>query len=298
MGAWQISLTAGEGIDRLPEIDSTIRYYGFTGWFDYIFELCQLTLEARGRQPLMPVLDIGPIPTRELRRLAPVVPLMRILLDTVDPVLAETVHAHAPQKKPLLRSLALNDVGRAGIPLITGIRVGIGESPESWIEAADVVNEIHERHGNVMAFHIIPFVPQPFSAMAKSPPVPTDVYTQAVKTIRQNLSSEITVVAEVYHRLALAPEAVVNGAFDFGPICIADNERFDIDMLNAVTGVSEVLGKINVEIKCVPPLREPFAEAHRLPSLVTDNLERFRTMSDVNCLSADTPTDDSAVPVS
>lgn len=296
MAAWQVTLTSGEGIDRLPEVESSMRYYGFPGWYDYIHELCHLTLGAKGRQPLTPVLDIGSIPTRELRRLAPVAPVIRLLLETADPALTKIVHAQAPHKNPLLRTLALNDVGRAGIPLITGIRVGIGETPDSWKQAADVVNEVHERHGNVMAFHIVPFVPQSFSRLANSPPVPTDVFNHAIRAIRHNLSSEITLVAEVYHRLALAPEAVVSGAFDFGPICIADNERFDVDMLNAVTGVSDLLGRIHIDVKCVPTIRENFAASHRLPALVASNLKRFQTISKPDCMSADTPAGGSPIP--
>ncbi len=297
LGAWQVTLTSGEGIARVPEIESAMRYYGFPGWFDYIYELCRLTLEAKGRQPLIPVLDIGSIPVKELRRLAPVVPLMRLMLDSVDPALVSTIHSRAPQKNPLLRTLALNDIGRAGIPLNTGIRVGIGESPDSWAEAARIANEIHQRHGNVMAFHVIPFMPDPYSPMEKNPPVPAEVFNHAIKTVRQHLSSDITVVAEVFHRLALAPEAVVSGAFDLGPIFLANNERFDVDMLNAVNGVSELLGKIHIDVKCVPVIRESFASIYNLPPLVRSNLARFQQGLDINCLSSDTPAEGSPVPV-
>src|SRR5690606_20115201 len=121
----------------------------------------------------------------QLRRLAPVVPLMRLLLDSADPSVHETIHAQAPQKHTLLRSLALNDVGRAGIPLATGMRVGIGESVESWEEAVDVINEVHRRHGNVMAFQLVPFVPQPFSKMSNQPPVTSEVFQDAIKVVRR-----------------------------------------------------------------------------------------------------------------
>jgi hypothetical protein len=222
---------------------------------------------------------------------------MRLLLDSIDPALSTTVHALAPQKNPLLRTLALNDVGRAGIPLNTGIRVGIGETPDSWIEAAYTVNEIHARHRNVMAFHVIPFMPQSFSPMEKFPPVPGDTFNHAIKTVRQHLSADITVVAEVYHRLALAPEAVVSGAFDFGPIIVADNERFDIDMVDAISGISDLLGKIHVDIKCVPVIRQEFAGSHKLPPLVNSTLARFYQSEEKDCLSSDSPADGTPLPV-
>lgn len=278
MGAWQVTLTAGEGIDRLNEIESACRYYGFRSWYRYLYEMCRLTLEARGQQPLMPVLDVGAIPIIELRRLAPVVPLMRLLLESADPALAATVHANAPQKSPLLRGLALQDIGRAGIPVSTGIRVGIGESRESWEEAAVIANSVHEKFGNVMSFHLVPFVPVKFSKMEHHPPVSNEVYQDAVRAVRKRLDPSITLVAEVYHRLGLAAEAVVAGAFDFGHIRIADSERFDLDMLNQVEAVRELLEKLNVGMECSTALRESFVKERNLPPRIVENLERFWRM--------------------
>jgi 2-iminoacetate synthase ThiH len=231
-----------------------------------------------------------------LKRLAPVVPLIRLLLDTADPALAGTVHAQAPQKSPLLRTLALNDIGKAGIPLSTGMRVGIGESPESWIEAASAINRVLEKYGNVRAFHVVPFVPEPFSPMADNPPVTNDLFRQAVKVVRQHLVKEITVVAEVYQRLALAPEGVISGAFDLGPIRIADNERFDVDMLNAVNGVRELLTKIHVDMKCVPVIRDKYKKDHRLASGIEANLERFNQIGEDSCIVSGTSEQDTILP--
>jgi 7,8-didemethyl-8-hydroxy-5-deazariboflavin synthase CofG subunit len=299
MGTWQITLTSGEGIERFAEIESTTRYYGFQNWFHYLYELCRLTLDVRGQQPLTPVLDVGPIPMAELRKLAPVVPLMRLLLDSADPALNETVHVQAPQKRPLLRNLALNDVGRAGIPLATGIRVGIGESPESWEEAAAIVNEVQAKHGNVMSFHLVPFVPEKFSKMANHPPVTNEIFQQAIHTVRGRLDSSIALVAEVHHRLALAAESVVAGAFDLGPIRIADSERFDLDMLNAVNAVRDLLERINVNMECTTVLRQQFYRDHRLPARIEENIERFVRLEQETgqCPGLDTPAEGTSVSV-
>src|SRR5690606_17149316 len=155
----------------------------------------------------------------------------------------KTVHAQAPQKSPLLRHLALNEVGKAGIPHSTGMRVGIGESPASWVEAVSIVNKLHERYGNVMPFHVQSLVPEKYTPMAANLPSSNDVYRHAVKIARLHLDKNITRIAEAHQRLALAPEGVISGAFDLGPIRIADNESFDIDMLNAVNGVRNLLTK-------------------------------------------------------
>lgn len=293
MGAWQVTLTAGEGIDTLPEVQSTMRYYGFHNWHDYLVELCKLTLEARGRQPLSPVLDVGALSTRHLRQLAPYLPKMRLLLDTLDTELSARVHAQAPQKNPILRLLAVKDVARAGIPLATGIRVGMGESSQSWIDAAKAINEIHDEFGNVTGFHLVPFVPQPFSPMQQNLPASNEVFKEAIGAVRRVLRKDIPIVAEVYHRFALAPEAVISGAFDLGAIRIATNERFDLDMLNAVNSVADLLARINVSMKTVPVLREFYIQQHRLPDLVLQNWKRFQEIG--RSAGEDTPSHGNAV---
>lgn len=297
-GAWQVTLTSGEGIDRFAEVESTVRYYGFSNWFDYLYHICLLTLEARGQQPLTPVLDVGPLPTVQLRRLAPVVPLMRLMLDSADSAVHDTVHAQAPQKHTLLRSLALNDVGRAGIPLATGMRIGLGESRDSWEEAVDVVNEVHRRHGNVMSFHLVPFVPQPFSKMKNHLPVSTEVFQDAIKQARKYLDPDINLVAEVHERLGLAAECIVSGAFDLGSIKIADNDRFDPDILNSVSAVKVLLSKISVSVDCSPVLRDNFIEHHRLPAAVEQNLSRFAPLVKTPPAAPyETPAEGTSIPV-
>lgn len=275
MGAWQVNLVAGEGIERLPEIVKTVKYYGFKNWFDYLYHLCSLTLDARGRQPLTPVLDVGALPVKELKKLAEVVPLLRLNLDVVDGALAETVHAGAEHKTVQLRTLALKDVGRAKIPLATGVRVGMGETAESWLEAVRIVNEVQEQFGNVTGFYLTPFAPEAGSKLAGAHPVTNEVFQQAVKMVREALHSDIPLVAEVYHRMALAPEAVICGAFDLGGIKIADSGRFDLDMLDSLSATVETLGKLNIELTKVPVLREKFRMSHRFSRQIEGNLRRF-----------------------
>lgn len=296
LGAWQITLTSGEGVDHLQEIASAMRYYGFRDWYEYLEELCRLTLTAKGKQPLTPVLDVGAIPMRAVKRLAQYTPLVRLMLDSVDPDLATVVHAQAPQKSPILRTLAMKDLGKAGIPLITGIRIGIGESHASWLRAIDIANEVHKEYGNVAAFHLVPFVPQNHSPMANEPPVSNDLFKSAISTVRDHLNSQITLVAEVHHRLALAPEAVVSGAFDLGPIRIANNERFDVDMLNAVNAVSDLLSRINVSMESVPVLREAYLKEHRLSDMIEQNISRFQTLNQFGNTERDTPAEGVPVP--
>ena len=175
------------------------------------------------------------------------------------------------------------------MPIATGIRVGMGESPESWVEAVKIVNEVHKQYNNIMTFNVIPFVPEPFSVLSTSCPCSNDTLAQAIKTVRRHLAPGITLVAEGYKRLALAPDAVVSGAFDLGPIHIADNERFDLDMLNAVTHTRELLEKLSVTVGCTPVVRPPYDKEHRLPQAIETNLRRFDKLSECAGSELDTP---------
>src|SRR5687767_2391119 len=54
MGATQITLSAGEGIERTRDITSTVRFYGFESWGDYLAALCSSVLEFSGERVLFP----------------------------------------------------------------------------------------------------------------------------------------------------------------------------------------------------------------------------------------------------
>lgn len=274
LGAHQMTLSAGEGIDQWDEITSASRYYGYRGWYDYIRGVCQFVLQRNGNTLFFPVLDIGPIPWPEMRRMRDSVSAVRLMLDSVDPrLMTEPAHRGSPRKFLDRRLPALETVCSANIPLVTGILVGIGECEDSWGHAARLVSDLHSRHGNVQSFAVKPYAPAPYSPMANVPEVDDRTYLNALRHVRNNLHDGITLCAEIGTRLALLPEVAAMGVTDIGTVCLGTSDRLNIDTRSAVQELME--NPDGVQLVQRMTLADDFAARKALPEAIAANVRRF-----------------------
>jgi 7,8-didemethyl-8-hydroxy-5-deazariboflavin synthase CofG subunit len=264
LGARQLTMTAGEGIDNHPEIVSACRYLGFKGWYDYLAGLCrQITENPRGG-PLYPVLDVGPVPLPELRRLIAVLPSMRILLHSGDPaLLGREAHAGAPHKRLERRLAALEDCGRIGISTVTGLTIGIGESRESWARAARAVSDLHARFGHIRAFVLRPFFPERFSPMRMWAPVTDETLLEAVRAVRATLHPDILLSLELQQRLHLICDAVRAGVGDLGPFRLGDGRGINFDLYHGLDGLRADLASAGIRLTERLPFVERFLSVKR-----------------------------------
>lgn len=245
LGARQVTLTAGEGIEANAEIMSASRYFGFEGWYEYIAAVCQQVLSSPAG--LYPVLDAGAIPLTELRKLKPYLPVMRLLMHSADDKLLRTgIHSGAPHKSFAARHMALEATGKLGISTITGITIGMGETPESWTRAALTVSSLYRAHGHIVCFAIRPFFPDRFSPMEMWPPVADDVLLDAVKRVRDVLAPEILLSVELAARPHLMAEAVKAGAEDLGPFRLGDGSSVNFDIEDQIDGARETAAKAGI----------------------------------------------------
>lgn len=275
LGATQISISAGEEAAKITEVENTARYYGFSDFYEYITELCRLAAEAKGTSPLMPVVNIGAIPFRNLLQLKPYIAGVRLLLETTDKNILETVEKGSPQKNPALRLFALDNIAKLRIPVFTGTRIGLGETEESWIEAAESINAIHEQTGSVHSFSLVPFHPLPFTEMEDHPPVSPQVFIAAIKAVRSVLHKDIKLVAELNDRMDLAAEAVISGAFDFGIVRLASNQKIFIDAPNALEKTRDLLSRMTISLEPRQPITRDFQKNFRVPTSIYQNIRRY-----------------------
>ena len=75
-------------------------------------------------------------------------------------------HQFAPSKKPKERLHVLENAGELGIPMTTGILVGIGETENEVIESIFAIKQIHERFGNIQEIILQNFQPKPDTIMS------------------------------------------------------------------------------------------------------------------------------------
>ncbi len=124
-------------------------------WFDRIYRICELALAAG----LLPHTNAGPLSRDEMAELRQVNVSMGLMVEQVTPTLLQTVHRHAPSKRPEVRLQQLEWAGELGIPFTTGLLLGLGESESDWVDSLRAIAAIHARHGHIQEVILQPHSP-------------------------------------------------------------------------------------------------------------------------------------------
>ena len=130
--------------------------------------MARLVLEETG---LLPHLNPGVMDSADLRRLRPVSASMGLMLESASNRLCERGGAHfgSPDKLPAKRLATLLAAGELGIPMTTGLLIGIGETRRERIESLLALRAVHERHGHLQELIIQNFRAKPGTKMAGAP---------------------------------------------------------------------------------------------------------------------------------
>lgn len=124
-------------------------------WLQRIYEICELAL-ALG---FLPHTNAGPLSFAEMEQLKAVNVSMGLMVEQVTPKLLETVHRHAPSKKPELRLQQLMQAGELQIPFTTGLLLGIGEAETDRLETLQAIAQIHHQFGHIQEVILQPYSP-------------------------------------------------------------------------------------------------------------------------------------------
>jgi FO synthase subunit 1 len=156
-------------------------------WFRHIYRLCELALEAG----LLPHTNVGPLSRPELAQLQQVNVSMGLMVEQVTPKLLDTVHRHAPSKRPELRLQQLTWAGELGIPFTTGLLLGLGETEPDWIDSLQAIAAVHQRYGHIQEVILQPHSPgqrQAITGMALT----ANQLVRAVELAKAHLPPTIT----------------------------------------------------------------------------------------------------------
>lgn len=276
LGVNQVTLTAGEGIAELPEIHRVCRYYGHASWDEYLAEILRTIVGAPGR-PLVPVLEVGSLGFVELQRMRSTLPALRLMLDSGDDgLLHRLAHREAPHKSLEARLRAIETAGWLGIPVITGILVGIGEAPSSWERAAEAVAQLHERYHHIQQFVLVPFEPMARTPMELCPPPSRELFVQACEVVKKCLDGRVSVSAEIGGHLELVQAVIEAGIRDLGEIRLASSERVDTELAWALEEVAENLRAKGWHLRPRQTLVNGVLRRGILPTTIVELLRRQR----------------------
>ena len=141
---------------------------GAASTLEYLERMAKLVLDETG---LLPHLNPGVMDAADLKRLRPVSASMGLMLESASDRLGErgAPHFGSPDKIPARRLATLRDAGELGIPMTTGLLIGIGETRLERIESLLALRAIQDAYGNLQELIIQNFRAKPGTKMAGAP---------------------------------------------------------------------------------------------------------------------------------
>jgi len=152
---------------KYPEARNWLKENGFKSTSEYLIHSSELALELG----LFPHTNAGNLNFEEMRELKKTNVSMGIMLENVSDRLTEKGMPHylAASKKPKARLEVLENSGKLGIPMTTGILIGIGETAEEIIDSIFAIKQLHQKYGNIQEVILQNFQPKQDTMMKNAP---------------------------------------------------------------------------------------------------------------------------------
>ena len=152
---------------KYQEARDWLKENGFKSTAEYLIHASELALELG----LFPHTNAGNLNLEEMRELKKTNVSMGIMLENVSERLTEKGMPHylAASKRPKARLEVLENSGKLGIPMTTGLLVGIGETAEEIIDSILAIKQLHQKYGNIQEVILQNFQPKPDTIMNNTP---------------------------------------------------------------------------------------------------------------------------------
>ncbi|MDH3855367.1 MAG: 7,8-didemethyl-8-hydroxy-5-deazariboflavin synthase subunit CofG [Nitrosopumilus sp.] len=160
-------VTGEQPEQRYQEARDWLKENGFKTTAEYLIHASELALKTG----LFPHTNAGNLNYEEMKELKKTNVSMGIMLENVSERLTEKGMPHhlAASKRPKTRLEILKNSGKLGIPMTTGILVGIGETMEEIIDSLFAIKQLNDRHGNIQEVILQNFQPKPDTKMRDEP---------------------------------------------------------------------------------------------------------------------------------
>ena len=190
---------------------------GFSRTIDYVRHCAERVREETG---LLPHVNAGVLEEEDYRMLRPVSASAGLMLESTSERLLEKGMCHhgSPDKDPALRLASLTAAGRAGVPMTSGVLIGIGETAGERIDALLALRDLHREHGHLQEVIVQNFCPKPGTKMAKAPEASEADFLRVVAAARILLPDEVSVQAPPNLNEERLVELIEAGIDDWGGI--------------------------------------------------------------------------------
>jgi 7,8-didemethyl-8-hydroxy-5-deazariboflavin synthase CofG subunit len=160
-------VTGEQPEQRYQEARDWLKENGFKTTAEYLIHASELALKTG----LFPHTNAGNLNYEEMKELKKTNVSMGIMLENVSERLTEKGMPHhlAASKRPKTRLEILENSGKLGIPMTTGILVGIGETMDEIIDSLFAIKQLNDKHGNIQEIILQNFQPKPDTKMRYEP---------------------------------------------------------------------------------------------------------------------------------
>ena len=167
---------------KYQEARDWLKENGFKSTVEYLIHASELALELG----LFPHTNGGNLNFEEMKELKKTNVSMGIMLENVSERLTEKGMPHylAASKKPKARLEVLENSGKLGIPMTTGILVGIGETVKEVIDSILAIKKLHQKYGNIQEVILQNFQPKPDTLMKNTPGADENYFKKIVALSR------------------------------------------------------------------------------------------------------------------
>ena len=175
---------------RYQEARDWLKENGFKSTAEYLIHASGIALELG----LFPHTNAGNLNFEEMKELKKTNVSMGIMLENVSDRLTEKGMPHylAASKRPKARLEVLENSGKLGIPMTTGILVGIGETVEEIIDSILAIKQLHQKYGNIQEVILQNFQPKP-DTMMKNAPSADEKYFKTIVALSRIIIPEMNI---------------------------------------------------------------------------------------------------------
>ena len=160
-------VTGEQPEQRYQEARDWLKENGFKSTVEYLIHSSEIALEMG----LFPHTNAGNLNYDEMKELKKTNVSMGVMLENVSERLTEKGMPHhlAASKRPKARLEILENSGKLGIPMTTGILAGIGETIEEIIDSLFAIKQLNDKHENIQEVILQNFQPKPDTRMKNEP---------------------------------------------------------------------------------------------------------------------------------
>ena len=183
-------VTGEQPEQKYEEARIWLKENGFKSTVEYLIHSSELALDIG----LFPHTNAGNLNYDEMKELKKTNVSMGIMLENVSERLTERGMPHylAASKRPKARLEVLENSGKLGIPMTTGILVGIGETVEEVIDSILAIKELHKKYGNIQEVILQNFQPKQDTKM-KDEPSANEKYFKTIVALTRIIMPEMNI---------------------------------------------------------------------------------------------------------